>query len=283
MGATGNAFDLSPFEAAVQHDADVLGVLYTGSLGHGTADRYSDLDIECWVTHRAYEDSVAVIGRLMGSLGTVHFIYDRWKGVSMTGFVGPDWQRAEIALRREDEVVQEAKYATARIVKDVDGRLAQMLAQIPPETITASWDQAKAVIEEAIDDQIFVSLHNARGAVWSAMGTASYHCSELYTLLALFRGRRSYGFRYVEQLLSAEEEELLRETWLRGPDRDEVRRAVRALWEWTRYVWREAERTLGRSLEIQLDEAGLLAAIERIYSLPNENERAPDERHIRFR
>lgn len=276
---TGNAFDLSAFEAAVQRDADVLGVLYTGSLGRGTADRYSDLDIECWVTDRAYKDSVAFIARLMGLLGTVHFIHDKWEGVSMSGFVGPEWQRAEIALRRENEVVQEAKYATARIVKDVDGRLARMLTQLPTETTTATWRQAKAAIEEAIDDQIFVSLHNARGAVWSAMGTASGHCSGLYTLLALLRGRESFGFRYVEQLLSPEEQELLTASWPRAPDRDEVRRAARALWEWTRHVWREAERALGRSLAIELDEAELLPAVERIYSLPTETIRAPDGHH----
>lgn len=275
MGATGNNFDLRTFEATVQHDADVLGVLYTGSLGRGTADRYSDLDIECWVTERAYEDSVAVIGRLMASLGTVHFVYDRRKGVSMTGFVGPDWQRTDIGLHREDEIMHEAKYARARIVKDVDGRLVRLLAQLPPESITASWDQAKATLEEAIDDQIFVSLHNARGANWSAMGGVSGQGAVLYTLLALLRGRESFGFRYVEQILSAEELELLTEAWPREATRDEVRRSSRALWEWTQYVWREAERTLGRSLGIELDEAGLLAAVEAIYAVPAGTNRAP--------
>jgi len=279
MGATGNNFDLRTLEAAVQRDADVLGVLYTGSLGRGTADRYSDLDIECWVRERAYEDSVAVIGRLMASLGTVHFMYDRWKGVSMTGFVGPDWQRTDIGLRQVGEMVHEAKYASARIVKDVDGRLVRMLAQLPFESITASWDHAKAAIEEAIDDQIFVSLHNARGAVWSAMGGVSGQGAVVYTLLALLRGRESFGFRYVEQLLSAEELELLTEAWPREATREEVRRSSRALWEWTRHVWREAERTLGRSLEIQLDEARLLAAVERIYALSAETDRPPNGHH----
>jgi hypothetical protein len=84
MGTTESTLDLHPFEATVESDADVLGVLYTGSLGRGTADRYSDLDIECWVTDRAYADAPAVIHQLMSYLGTAHFIYDRWKGVSMT-------------------------------------------------------------------------------------------------------------------------------------------------------------------------------------------------------
>ena len=57
------------------------------------------------------------------------------------------------------------------------------------------------------------------------------------------------------------------------PEREEARRAARAYWEWTRYVWREAERVLGEAMPIPLDEAmpipldevGLLRAIDRIY------------------
>jgi hypothetical protein len=45
------------------------------------------------------------------------------------------------------------------------------------------------------------------------------------------------------------------------------------------YVWREAEKTLGRSLEIQLDAARLLAAAERIYSWETGTNRALDRRH----
>src|SRR5262249_1938415 len=64
------------------------------------------------------------------------------------------------------------------------------------------------------------------------------------------------GFRYVEALLSPEEQVLLTAAWPASPTRDEVRRAARALWDWTRHVWREAERVLGRPLAIDLDEAG---------------------------
>jgi hypothetical protein len=279
MVATGNAFALGAFETAVQRDAEVLGVLYTGSLGRGTADRYSDLDIELWVTDRAFADAPNVLRRLMGHLGTVQFMYEREAEARITGFVGPDWQRVDLALHRQTETELTASYATARIVKDVDGSLARSVAQVPQETIAASWEQARAVIAGAIDSQIYLSLHNARGAVWSAMGEISYSCSVLYTLLALLRGRRSFGFRYVEQLLSPKEKEMLCDAWPREPDREEVRRAARALWGWTRHVWHQGEITLGRSLELRIDEAELLAAVERIYSSPTQSNRAPDRYH----
>ena len=42
-------FPLDPFEQAVRADPDIVGVLYTASLGRGPTDRYSDLDIEVWL------------------------------------------------------------------------------------------------------------------------------------------------------------------------------------------------------------------------------------------
>jgi hypothetical protein len=86
-----------------------------------------------------------------------------------------------------------------------------------------------------------------------------------YAFLAQLRGRRSYGLRYVETLLAPEEEALLKAAWPAAPAREEVRRAARALWVWTRHVWAEAERVLEARLEITLDEAALLAAVDRIY------------------
>ena len=57
-----------------------------------------------------------------------------------------------------------------------------------------------SVIEGSIDSQVYLALHNARGAVWSAMGEVSSRGIQLYQFLAELRGRRSYGPRYVETL-----------------------------------------------------------------------------------
>ena len=47
--------------------------------------------------------------------------------------------------------------------------------------------------------------------------------------------------------------------------REENRRAARALWAWTKYVWCEAEGVVGAPLEVEVDEEGMLAAIDRMY------------------
>ena len=82
-------------------------------------------------------------------------------------------------------------------------------------------------------------------------------------MLAALRGSRAYNYRYAEQVLSLEEQAGLAQAWPAEPSQQEVRRAARALWAWTRYVWQEVERRLGRSLLIQVDEAALLSAVDR--------------------
>jgi hypothetical protein len=250
---------LSAFEATVQAHPEVLGALYSGSLGRGTFDRYSDLDIDLWVPDTWLEDGPSRLREVMGWLGEVQFLYGG------TGFVGPDWQRVDLDLPAPADLKPDPHYAGARVLKDTEGVLARIVAESQPEVVTATLAQARSRLEGSIDSQIYLALHNARGAVWSAMGEISGQGISLYAFLAELRGRRSYGLRYVETLLAPEEEALMTAAWPAAPEREEVRRAARALWDWTRYVWAEAERVLEARLEITLDEAALLAAVDRIY------------------
>jgi hypothetical protein len=246
-------------------DPRVLGLLYLGSQGRGTADRYSDLDIEVWVTVSAFTRADATIDDVLTALGQVHFVYTRGPGF-VTAFVGSEWQRVDLHLHEATDTRTFPDYAGGRVVKDWDGTLARIVESAPVTQVEADWDDARAVIEETIDSMVYLTLHNARGEHWSAAEEIVSRVATLYTLLARCRGRESHGLRYVSALLTAEEQAMVMHAWPAQPERSEVRRAAGELWSWTRYVWREVERCLGRSLEITLDDAALLAAIEAHYT-----------------
>src|SRR5262249_4459684 len=142
------------------------------------------------------------------------------------GFVGPDWRRTDLSLKRRSELTPDPEFADALVVKDADVELGRLVAESQPEVVSASFDQARAAIEEAIDTQIYLALYNERGAVWSAMGEVSYRGTVLYGFLAELRGRRTYGLRYVSELLSPEEEALLTAAWPAAPVQAEVHRAA---------------------------------------------------------
>src|SRR5215211_6904715 len=67
---------LDRFEAAVLADPSVLGVLYTGSLGRGTADRFSDLDLDVWLGDAAFAELPTKTRDLLAVLGPVGWSMD---------------------------------------------------------------------------------------------------------------------------------------------------------------------------------------------------------------
>ena len=71
--------------------------------------------------------------------------------------------------------------------------------------------------------------------------------------------------------LTVDEQVMLSRTWPAHIDRSEVHRAVSGPWARTRFVWQEAERTVGRSLGIELDERAMLRAIYGFYTLSRES------------
>ena len=153
------------------------------------------------------------------------------------------------------------------------GRLLRVRMYGTPRCATSSSTTRKLrcnsvtpIITEVIGDLIFQSRHNARGSVWSATGNTSYLITKTYELLGRLRGKYTYGHRYVEHLLTPDEQALMAAAWPREATRDENRRAARALWTWTKFVWSEAERAIGQPLGLEIDEVEMWVAIDRMYT-----------------
>jgi hypothetical protein len=200
----------------------------------------------------------------MGLLGELHFVFSL--GLNGKGYAGPDWQSVDMELKGKNDFTETGSYYyRARVIKDTDGFLASVVAASPPPTPELSPESARKLIEEAIHMLGHITMHNARGSAFYAMGNLCEQADNLYGLLARLRGREPYDVRFAERFLRPDELVLLYAAWPSSPEREAIRRAVRGVWEWTRYVWTEAEQTLGESLGIRLDAEALLAALERPY------------------
>ena len=252
---------LDDFERAIQADPEVLGMFYFGSLGRGAAGRFSDLDIFVWLADDFAPHERDKLLQLFGLLGPIHWPEIEWG----KAWLGPEWIQVDIEHAYREHLEPHYRYAGATVIKDTDGALARMAAACAPEQIVETVDSAAAVIREVIADQLFLARHNARGSVWSARGNITGLLIGTYELLGRLRGRRTYGYRYVEELLTPEEQALLAAAWPHEPSGAENRRSARALWVWTKYIWREAERVIGQPLGIEPDEEAMLAAIDRMY------------------
>ncbi len=261
---------LTDFEQRIIGDLDVLGMMYNGSLGRGEMDRCSDLDMTLWLSDEAFAKS----GRIeyyLGWLGEIHFVNvsQHEFGLSCNSFVGPDWQRIELGIMNAHHPTPHPYFYRARVIKDSDERLVSLVTASGPPTAQLTRDAARKVIEETIYHIGFVTMQNIRGSHRHAMNNLCELADSVYILLAQVRGREGYAERFVERFLRPDETALLNATWPIYADREAIRRAARGLWEWTRYVWKEAEQMLGEALDISLDTAAFIEAIERPYAWDN--------------
>jgi hypothetical protein len=256
-------FPLAGFEQRIAADPDVLGMLYTGSLGRGEADRCSDIDIKIWVRDEVL-GTPRLLEQYMSWLGELHFVMSF--GLFGNGYAGPDWQSIDVGIMGKTDFEAGPYYHRATVVKDTGGWLASIVAASPPPTPELTRESAQKVIEEAIHILGFITMHNIRGSSFHAMANLCEQAGNVYGLLARLRRREPYDVRFAEQFLRPDEVALLYSAWPAGPGRDAIRGAVRGLWEWTRYVWGEAEQTLGCSLGIPLDAEAMMAALERPYA-----------------
>lgn len=259
-------FQLVDFEQQILADPDVLGMMYNGSLGRGEADCYSDLDISLWLRDEALArpDNIEHYLNLLGQIQFVS-IYQQGAERSCNAFVGADWQRVELDISCRNESTPHPYFHRATVVKDTDTRLASLVAASGPPTAEPGREAARKVIEEVIYHIGFVTMQNLRGSYHHAMSNLCELANNLYMLLTQLHGRQWYAERFIERFLSPEELALLYAAWPNSPEKEAIRRAVRGLWEWTKYIWRQAEQTLGEELGISLDKAAFLEAIERPY------------------
>jgi len=122
---------MATFEAAIAADPEVLAAFYNGSQGRGTMDRYSDLDLEVWVADSVLAAGGRKLEALLASLGEVKLRFPLRPTLAVTAFVGPDWQRVDLALLKRDEMKPWPGYSGSRIIKDTDGVLEQLIALAP--------------------------------------------------------------------------------------------------------------------------------------------------------
>jgi hypothetical protein len=259
-------FPLADFEQRILADPDVLGMLYCGSRGRGVADRYSDLDITIWLTDEAHSrpGRIAHYLRWLGEIQFISVSHNEF-GPSCNSYIGPAWQRAELGLLGSYHPEPNPYFHGVTVLKDTNGRLASLVAASGPPIGAITRDKAREEIEELLYEIGATTMRNIRGCHYHAMLNLCEYANSAYTLLAQLRGREGYDVRFVERLLHSDELALLEAAWPASPELEEIRRAARGLLEWIRYVWRQAEQTLGEELGISLDTAAFLEAIERPY------------------
>ena len=117
------------------------------------------------------------------------------------------------------------------------------------------------------DSQLYTARHTARGWKWSAMGEANYHGEQLFYLLSRLKGRLQYGFREAEYFLSKTELKLLKATRCHEATSKEIQRAMKANWEFMKYIENYYEAQFYEKLLINSPDNELLNCVNSTYEI----------------
>ena len=257
---------MSRLEDAIIPRPEIIGALYSGSIGRGDYDEHSDIDLYTVVKDEDYDKIFPQMPAWMAEVGEIKYRINRSHCNSWVFFIDDDWAKVDVAVYKRSELKPKFEYRGIKIVKDHEGLLAEVqklsidLPSDIPKNHFHGW------LNECRDGQIYTARHCARGWIMSAVGEAAYEGEQLFYLLLKLRGTpEQYGFRDAENILSDKEFQMLLATRPKEATILAVREGMKAVWKLLKHVETEYERVVGEPVGIKCDDEELLAVAEKIY------------------
>lgn len=250
--------NLSSFEESIQKNEDIRGVMYTGSVGKGLDDKFSDLDIELVVNKRFLSNSKKNIKILLTTLGKIKLLYylDDKNVKSLVN----DYQKVDFKLHTIGNLVPREKYSKIKIIKDTKNLLANLTNNSKKCKTEVNKEFIEREFKEAIITQIVAANRCGRGWKWSAMEWVNFRVERLFVDLMKIRGKLQFGFTNVENSLNKKEMKMLKDSYCKEPSNKEIERSLKSLWKFTIYVFRKYEKESNKKL-FHIDEKSFLKKV----------------------
>lgn len=254
---------LEKIEQKLHSMKEITGVFYSGSIASGKLDKFSDLDIFLIADKARAKKVFAKLEKWISSNWEIKMrhICD----ISMIIFIGETFLKVEFELLSKEKIMPEYKLKFIKIAKDTNNFLKNLKKTSMECSLNVSKKEAEELFFESRDSQLYAARHAARGWKWSAMGEANYHGEQLFYFLAKLKDRHQFGFREAEKFLAKHELAMLKETRCRSTDAKEIQRAMKANWNFMKYVERYYEKISGNKLHTTSSDYELLRVVEGIY------------------
>jgi predicted nucleotidyltransferase len=207
--------------ARLRDDARVVGLVLGGSLAHGTADPYSDVDLYVVVRDETFDRVLAERDAVAGGVGSPLFAFDvdPLPGGSTDRIVvyeGPDGFpiKFDLMYLKESDLEPALKWAGCPILKDEGGRVGLVVAR--SEGLAPPPPSPEALRE--LNQKFWVWCWYVfgkivRGELWEALdGLHNIRSLALVPLLDLAAGRPHEGHRRLEGKLDPETAARLKDT-----------------------------------------------------------------------
>lgn len=199
-------------ERAVDHFQDddrVVGMVLGGSLAHGTADFYSDIDLYVVTRDESFEAVFGERDDAAEALGSplFRFVADHLPGGSQDYYVayqGP--LRFDFMYYRESEMVPDLKWVGCPVLKDETGSVADILVRSEDLAPPAPTREMLVALDQKFWTWCWYTFAKiARGELWEALNGMHTIRSEALLPMLDWKARcRHEGYRRLETKLDPE-------------------------------------------------------------------------------
>jgi predicted nucleotidyltransferase len=238
---------------------EIIGIAYTGSTAKQTWDKYSDIDINVVVADKNYDKIVQMLPKLLSWWGEIKF-WNTYKDWEQTySFIGDDYLKVEIepikaSYFKEPHLDQK----NIKIIYDPKGilnsgkKISQKLKDCVVDKNYIRW----AFIDTR-SNLIYIIRHYLRGQKFTAVNEFTTVREDLFQIMKYLKKVTDYNLsRNAEKLLTAKERRMFDATNPRSYEKKEVKRLIKACWNFMKYLEKEYEKNHGK-LNLRVDDKHL--------------------------
>ena len=256
---------LEEFTEKLKKIPEILAVFYTGSTAKKSWDEYSDIDIDIVVKDKDYKKIVKRLPKLLNMWGKVN-LCNHYKGINETyAFIGKDYTKVEIDPIKKSDLKPRWELQDVRIAFDKDGTATRVLKQSHKEKRpNLNHEEFVHLFLDTRSNFLYVVRHYARGQKLSGASELGSIGGELFYYLGKIKGMEGYeNIRTAEKHLTKKEWNFLKISSCKSLKKAEVKRALKANWEYMKYLERLYEKASGRKLNLKCNDREILKVLEK--------------------
>lgn len=257
---------LSEFTSKLRNIPEILAAYYTGSTAKESWDEYSDIDVDIIVKDGDYNKIVKRLPKLLSMWGKIN-LCNHYRDCDETyAYIGKDYTKVEISPIKKSSLKPSWKLRDIRIAFDKEGTLTKAVRESKNEK------KPKLDHKEFVhlflylrDSFIYSAKHYARGQKLSGASELGIISAELFYYLGKIKGMEGYeNIRTAEKHLTKKEWGFVKVSGCRSLEKREVKRALKANWDYMKYLEKLYEKKTGRKLGLKCDDREILKLIDRI-------------------
>lgn len=256
---------LQEFTKKLKKIPEIMGAYYTGSTATKTRSKYSDIDIDIVVEDKNYKKIVKKLPKLFSMCGDVRLV-NHYKNLDETyAFIVEDYEKVEIDPIKKSKLKEKlGELRVIRIGFDKKGIIKKkFVGKEEVKKIKLNHEEFVHLLLDTRANFIYIVRHFARGKRFSAVEEITTIRNDLFHLLARLKGLEDWKLtRNVEKLLSRKELDFVKNSICKNYEKKELRKAIKANWEFMKHIEREYEKKAKRKLNLKCNDKEILEVID---------------------